>query len=321
MAKMRVRYTFLCLLMAYATSFSAQNMKFFSSEQRQAAGKLQTIVMDFLERYTAQHQGLDAITLKTRLADDKVFFRRGSIADLSQVNDTMPFSINLNDRYYEVGWMKDQRPFVTIAFPAQYDLLLGMKQDEAQQRFKEFLTDSLQRKGKPEMPHSYALTKDSVLKYQSERFELEDMTNAVYYHLDDSLPVYDKAHLEYAAANLLLGHIADTHHRLYIEQSVYGMKSINYFITLEEWLNYCAAWNLKLFFGIEEHRQDGIIAIVIAQSRELGFNHLMSVVIPDKFTADRNCILKARLTPYIPIHNVKELFSKESKNRKKIQWK
>ena len=312
---------FLCLLMAYATSFSAQNVKFFSSEQRQAAGKLQTIVMDFLERYAAQHQGLDAITLKTRLADDKVFFRRGSIADLSQVNDTMPFSINLNDRYYEVGWVKDQRPFVTIAFPAQYDLLLGMKQDEAQQRFKEFLTDSLQRKGKPEMPHSCALTKDSVLKYQSERFELEDMTNAVYYHLDDSLPVYDKAHLEYAAANLLLGHIADTHHRLYIEQSVYGMKSINYFITLEEWLNYCAAWNLKLFFGIEEHRQDGIIAIVIAQSRELGFNHLMSVVIPDKFTADRNCILKARLTPYIPIHNVKELFSKESKNRKKIQWK
>ncbi len=321
MAKMRVRHMFLCLLMAYATSFSAQNMKFFSSEQRQAAGKLQTIVMDFLERYAAQHQGLDAITLKTRLADDKVFFRRGSIADLSQVNDTMPFSINLNDRYYEVGWMKDQRPFVTIAFPAQYDLLLGMKQDEAQQRFREFLTDSLQRKGKPELPHSYALTKDSVLKYQSERFELEDMTNAVYYHLDDSLPVYDKAHLEYAAANLLLGHIADTHHRLYIEQSVYGMKSINYFITLEEWLNYCAAWNLKLFFGIEEHRQDGIIAMVIAQSRELGFNHLMSVVIPDKFTADRNCILKARLTPYIPIHNVKELFSKESKNRKKIQWK
>lgn len=321
MAKMRVRHMFLCLLMAYATSFSAQNMKFFSSEQRQAAGKLQTIVMDFLERYAAQHQGLDAITLKTRLADDKVFFRRGSIADLSQVNDTMPFSINLNDRYYEVGWMKDQRPFVTIAFPAQYDLLLGMKQDEAQQRFREFLTDSLQRKGKPELPHSYALTKDSVLKYQSERFELEDMTNAVYYHLDNSLPVYDKAHLEYAAANLLLGHIADTHHRLYIEQSVYGMKSINYFITLEEWLNYCAAWNLKLFFGIEEHRQDGIIAMVIAQSRELGFNHLMSVVIPDKFTADRNCILKARLTPYIPIHNVKELFSKESKNRKKIQWK
>ena len=321
MAKMRVRHMFLCLLMAYATSFSAQNVKFFSSEQRQAAGKLQTIVMDFLERYAAQHQGLDAITLKTRLADDKVFFRRGSIADLSQVNDTMPFSINLNDRYYEVGWMKDQRPFVTIAFPAQYDLLLGMKQDEAQQRFREFLTDSLQRKGKPELPHSYALTKDSVLKYQSERFELEDMTNAVYYHLDDSLPVYDKAHLEYAAANLLLGHIADTHHRLYIEQSVYGMKSINYFITLEEWLNYCATWNLKLFFGIEEHRQDGIIAMVIAQSRELGFNHLMSVVIPDKFTADRNCIRKARLTPYIPIHNVKELFSKESKNRKKIQWK
>lgn len=321
MIKMRVRNAIICLMLVHGTCVTAQNVKFFNSEQRQTAGKLLTVVMDFLERYSAQHQGLDPITLRTRLADDKVFFRRGSMAELLQVNDTMTFSISQTDKYYEVAWMKDQRPFVTIAFPAQYDLLLGMKQDEAQQRFKEFLTDSLQRKGKPEMPHSYCLTKDSILKYQSERFELEDMTNAVYYHSDDSLPVFDKAHLEYAAANLLLGHIADTNQRLFIEQSVYGMKSINYFITLNQWLDYCAAWNLKLFFGVEEIREDGIKAMVIAQSRELGFNHLLSVIIPDKFTTDKNCILKARLTPYIPIHNVKELFSKESKNRKKIQWK
>ena len=318
---MRVRYAFFCMLMSYFTSISAQNMKLFSSEQRQSVGKLQTIIMDFLERYTAQHQGLDAITLKTRLADDKVFFRKGSIMDLSHVNDTMPFSINQNDRYYEVGWMKDQHPYVTIVFPAQYDLILGMKQDEAQQRFKEFFTDSCQQRGKPMMPLSYCMTNDSVLKYQSDRFELEDLTNAVYYYPMDSLPVFDKAHLEYAAANLLLGHIADTNQRLFIEQSVYGMKSINYFITLNQWLDYCAAWNLKLYFGVEEVREDGIKAMVIAQSRELGFNHLLSVIIPDKFTTDKNCILKARLTPYIPIHNVKELFSKESKNRKKIQWK
>ena len=98
------------------------------------------------------------------------------------------------------------------------------------------------------------------------------------------------------------------------------MKSINYFITLNEWLNYCAAWNLKLFFGIEEHRQDGIIGMVIAQSRELGFNHLLSVVIPDKFVNDQNAVLKVRLTPYIPTHNVKTLYQQETENHKKVIW-
>ena len=318
---MKVRYTIICLLLAQCACVTAQNMKLFSSEQRQAAGKLQIVVMDFLERYFAQQKRLDPVTRQTRLADDKVYFRCGSITDLDQVNDTMPFSINLIDRHYEVEWVKNQHPYIKVVFPAQFDLLLGMKQEEAQLRFKELLTDSCQREVKPEIPCSFCLTKDSICKYQSERFELEDMTNAVYYYPNDSLPVFDDAHLDYSAANLFLGHILNTDHRLFVEQSVYGMKSVKYFITLNQWLNYCIDMNLKLFFGVEEYRQDGLIAIVIAQSREFGFNHLLSLVIPDKFVTDKNCILKARLIPYIPIHNVKELFSKESKNRKKVIWK
>ena len=318
---MKVRHIIICLLIAICADVSSQNLRLFSSEYRQAAGKMQIVVMDFLERYYTQHKGLDPITLQTRLADDKVYFRCGSMTDFNQVNDSMTFSINLVDRYYEVKWEKNQLPFITVVFPAQYDLLLGMKQEEAQQRFKELLKDSCQRKVKPEMPNSFCLTKDSILKYQSERFELEDMTNAVYYYPNDSIPVYNTDHLDYSAANLFLRHIAETDHRLFVEQSVYGMKSINYFITLNQWLNYCSEWNLKLFFGVEEYREDGLLAIVIAQSREFGFNHLLSVVIPDKFIKDKDCIMKARLVPYIPIHNVKELFSKESKNRKKIIWK
>ena len=108
---------------------------------------------------------------------------------------------------------------------------------------------------------------------------------------------------------------------MYVEQSVYGMKSVKYLITLNQWLNYCKEWNMKLYFGVEESREDGILAIVIAQSREFGFNHLLSVIIPDKFTVDKYCILKAKLIPYIPAQNVKELYSKESKNHKKIVWK
>ena len=73
------------------------------------------------------------------MADDKVYFRNGSLSDLHQIADTMPFSINLTNRYYEVEWKKQEQPFVTIVFPAQYDLLLGMSQEDAQRNLKEFL--------------------------------------------------------------------------------------------------------------------------------------------------------------------------------------
>ena len=77
---------------------------------------------------------------------------------------------------------------------------------------------------------------------------------------------------------------------------------------------------MKIFFGVEQQQEDGILAIVIAQCYELGFNHLLSVVIPDKFINDASAVLKVRLTPYIPTHNVKTLYQQETGNHKKVIW-
>jgi len=30
--------------------------------------------------------------------------------------------------------------------------------------------------------------------------------------------------------------------------------------------------------------------------------------------------LKVKMTPYIPVHNVKDLYQKESANHKKVKW-
>ena len=107
---------------------------------------------------------------------------------------------------------------------------------------------------------------------------------------------------------------------MYVEQSVYGMTTIKYTVSLSQWLNYCAEWGMKVFFAIEEVRQDGVLALVIAQCKELGYHHLLSVVIPDKFIIDQDAVLKVRMTPYIPVHNVKELYQNESTSHTKINW-
>ena len=77
---------------------------------------------------------------------------------------------------------------------------------------------------------------------------------------------------------------------------------------------------MKVFFAIEEVREDGVLALVIAQSKELGCHHLLSVVIPDKFIKDQNAVLKVKMTPYIPVHNVKNLYQKQSTTHKKVRW-
>ena len=316
------------LLAAIGSSASAQGLKLFSPEIKAAAPKTQTVVMDFIERYFQNLQYLKGTTVQTKMADDKVYFRQGSLSDLNQVADTMPLNISLVDRHYEVMWHKDSIPFITIVFPAQYDLLLGMSQEEAQQKVKETILSSLADSTHIEkdsvciIQDSIYIDQDSVYFTKTAYLELESFNDAVYYNKvrEQFLPVFDASHPDYSAANLFHGLIPDRDYRMYVEQSVYGLKAIGYTITLRQWLNYCTEWGLKVFFAVEEQREDGILALVIAQSKEIGFNHMLSIVIPDKFINDTNAVMKVRMTPYIPIHNIKNLFQEEYVKHRKIEW-
>ena len=316
------RMSYSLLLIIWCASASSQGLKLFSSEMKEAAPRNHVVVMDFLERYFNDLPSTKQTTVLTKMADDKVYFRKGKPSDLNQICDTMPFSINLLDRYYEVKWMKAEEPYVTIVFPAQYDLLLGIEKDKASQQFKDAILAAPQRNEEVMVPSNLELMGDSLFQSKSDTLELASLTDAIYYNKvrEDYHPVFDNDHLAYSSANLFHGLIPDVDYRMYVEQSIYGMTTINYSIKLSQWLNYCAEWGLKVFFAVEEEREDGILALVIAQSKELGYHHLLSVVIPDKFVSDPNAVLKVRLTPYIPVHNVKDLYQKQSTTHKKVKW-
>ena len=301
---------------------SAQRLSLFSPDQRVAAGHSNAIVMDFLERYFNELPQVKHTTVPTKMADDKVYFRKGKLSDLNQVCDTMPFSISLHDRYYEVKWMKVEDPFVTIVFPAQYDLLLGMHQEEAQRKLKNTILASPQRKESLDVPSNMVMQEDSIFVSKTDYLELRSFNDATYYNKERSSfkPFFHESHPDYSAANLFHGLIDGIDYRMYVEQSVYGLKSVNYTISLRQWLDYCAEWGMEVFFAVEEQREDGLLALVVARSKEFCFNHMLSVVIPSKFMTDTNTVLKVRMTPYIPTHNVKNLFQKEAVKRRKINW-
>ncbi|MBR4919878.1 MAG: hypothetical protein IKZ62_00955 [Prevotella sp.] len=317
---MRSIYTI--LLAVYCISISSQGLKLFNPEIKEVVPKTQRVVMDFLERYFKELPSQKQTSIETKMADDKVYFRKGKLADLSQINDAMPFSITLLDRYYEVNWMKGDEPFVTIVFPAQYDLLFGLDKDKASKKFKDAVLSASQRTKETKAPSNLRKLNETLYMSQGDTLVLGSLSDALYYNKvqKNYQPVFDKKHLDYSAANLFHGLLPHADYKMYVEQSVYGMSTINYTITLNQWLNYCAEWNLKVFFAVEEEREDGILALVIAQSKELGYHHLLSVVIPDKFIEDQKAVLKVRLTPYIPTHNVKDLYQKQSKTHKKVKW-
>ena len=96
------------IMLAGSLILQAQGLHLFSSEMREAADYPHQMVMDFIERYFGTELlASRQTTLEHKMADDKVYFRKGTIKDLSLVTDTMPFSISLLDKYYEVKWERE----------------------------------------------------------------------------------------------------------------------------------------------------------------------------------------------------------------------
>ena len=112
--------------------------------------------------------------------------------------------------------------------------------------------------------------------------------------------MFDVSHPDYAAANLFAGLIEDADYELEVEQDMYGLRRESYSLKLSEWLDYCREWDLDVYFGIEQWDENGMKALVVAHSKELCFNHMLSVWIPYGFTSKKDVVLKVRLTPYIP---------------------
>ena len=317
------RHLLTLVTLACLFSNQASGISLFSDEIRQSSGQM-GVVMDFLERYFTELEKYDVQSQKIRMYDDKVFFTDGNIGNLKQISDTMPLSISCREQHFFVKWTNNGQPFISIVFPAQFELIMGLNQDEAKKRFKSMVLDAIPVDYEQFIPEyeSLSIINDSISSFQTNYFELESLNDASYYHKNDGEwePLYDPIYPEYSAANLLRGQIDSVDYQMHIEQSVYGGEIISYDIKLRQWLNYCKEQDYQVYFAIEEVREDGMLAIVVAHCQELNYNHLASVLIPNDFVIKPQTVLKAKITPFIPTHNVKNLYQQQMTKHKKRKW-
>ena len=283
---------------------------------------IQGIILDFLERYTLDLISQKEMTQQEKLDFDKVYFRKGTVKSLLQLADTVPFTMATHDNHYEVSWIDDDKPVVAIAFPKQFELLLGANAVELKQLLRNYIRSARPRTQNLFPQEQMRLLDDSIYMQKTETFHIESVSDATYYNKVEGTyePVFDDEHAEYAAANLMQGLIADDDYRMYVVQPEYGQEGTSYLITLRQWLDYQAEQGLKVYFGLEEQREDGLMALVIAQNKQLGYNHMLSVIIPSGFAKNKNAILKIRLTAFIPTHNLQNLYQQEVTNKKRIKW-
>ena len=298
--------------------------RLFSDEVKTA---YPSVVYDFLETYLYR---LDSLHREGGLAHpsmmlDKVLFLKGGSSVARHITPQTSFSITkMEDKMFNAVW-KDSTgvTLLDMVFPASYELILGASKNKIERTMEKqlkamplsFTPDSL-------VDMEVKMLADSVFQSQPVTiYEIESISDATYYsRLDSTMlqPIFDSNQKWYSSVNLMQGLIDGINdYRLYIEQSAYEFDVLKYTVSLSQWLNYCRDMRASVYIGLEEEREDGLMILILAQSNDLGFKHMLSMILPWNFVEKRDAILKAKLYAYIPTHNVKTYY--QERDRKEIK--
>jgi len=281
------------------------------------------IVCSFLNRYINDILNWDETEVSAimKMRDDKFIILDGSLDNVALMTDSTVVSINRYDnKGYEVIWQTDEDTLLRIAFPIQYELLLGMPQHEIELLTQSYILRAPTRNVDTIINKSLDCIKDNIFRTSPrQHYELQALNNCRYLYCDSVGRMHyvcDSLHLPYTLANLFQCGL-DKNYIMDVKQSIYGFKKLEYTIMLQQWLNYCAELNITSYVAVEEEFEDAIQILVVAECRDLGFNHLLSVLIPRDFLTNRDQHLLVKLNAFVPTHNISNLYEQYKQQPKK----
>lgn len=268
-------------------------------------------VCDFLERYFLELYLWKESPVQQRIADDGVAFDAGFLYDIEKVTPDLPFTLDRQgDKFYVAQWMLNGGTLLSIRFPISFELLTGMPLVEIEQTvFQDVLST-------PMDTSAFLLAKemmqveDGVFAPVDSRFYYIPVVNDRLYcrqTADGFVPIFEEDQPVYSAANLFqIPHLRD--YPLVVRQRLYGFKNTEYRIPLSMWVNYCRARKMNCYFALEEEYEDGsMLVLVIEEDKDLGCNHLLSILIPAHFVTEE-VEFQVKMNAYIPIHNLTDLY-------------
>lgn len=279
-------------------------------------------VFNFLERYFLQLKYPQQVkTTANMMRDDQFVFTKGSIAIIEDILPTDDFTFNRDNHRYLATWSRNGLPFLSVTFPVEYELMSGENKIEAEDNLQADIMGTVQDselnvgtgvKGDLQSPVPARSTKAPaestyISKYFSNRL----------YTANGQLIASEKHPVE-TAANMMLSQKAALGYDLAITQVSYGFKKTTFSVPLQQWISFCQSHGCHLYFGVEEVSDQGDVnATVLAVNEEENYNHVMTVNIPSRCIAGEKGGINARLYPYVPTHNVLNMFAPYRKSNPK----
>ena len=274
----------------------------FSEEIRQM-GK--SPVFDFLERYFLQLKYPSRIkSVQNMMRDDQFRFLIGSLETVDQLLLTDGFSFNYDNHHYQATWNRKDSTLLSVSFPVEYELISGENKIEAEENLFSDIKGT-----KVVIP-----TEKPIIK--KDHYLSNDITNRLY--LSKGKLVASPNHPAESAANMMLSLQTEGDYLINITQLSYGFKKTVFQVPLKQWMAFCQFHGCKLYFGVEKIAEDGSVDyVVMAVNTAENYNHVLTVHIPSEIIEAKSGKIDARLYPYVPTHNVLNLFASYRKSNPK----
>lgn len=293
----------------------------FHPEIKKAA---QSYAYNFLERYFLELlTWKEPTSLEQKMIDDKFLITAGGLSALKEINDTTLFQMSsTEDKFYETTWLNDEgKPILSVAFPIQYELLLGMTKLELELLFEDEIRRAPQVVKPDSIDVELGLLNDSVYRTNPIQFiDLEPLNNCSYYlKKNDAFElILDTIHPDLTALNVFQN-VTNCLNPIDVEQALYGFKQKKFSITIQQWMNYCKKEKMTIYGAMEELYDQSVKIYIVAHSKELAYNHLLSIIVPKQFVNSPGMALKMDVHAFVPTHNLKNLYE-EYQKKQKIKW-
>lgn len=273
------------------------------NEELRSMGK--SPIFDFLERYFLQLKfPPQAKSMQNMIRDDQFNFLTGSLGSVENLLITDGFSFNYDNHYYVATWNRKDSTLLSVSFPVEYELISGENKVEADDNLSYDIRNAkvIVPSGKP------IVKKDQYLS--------KDFTNRLY--LSKGELVLSDRHPVESAANMMLSLHTGGDFTINITQLSYGFKKTVFEVPLKQWIAFCQDHGCELYFGVENLTdKNDVECVVMAVNTAENYNHVLTAKISQDILEPKSGTIEAKLYPYVPTHNVLNMFAAYRKSNPK----
>lgn len=295
-------------------SVSHIGYKLFAPEFVEASK--QRKVLRFVERYILELDlGIDEYNRSVTeiMSIDNVQIAQGSWSMFKEITPEVPFTITeIKRRGYSIAWQLGEEK-LEILFPADCQLILGADQPELESMFCNKILQMDARQDSTSIGHweEEDMTHSNNMWIVERGKYLSDLIRGDIYlvETENGKELYcSSKNLVRSVSNIMLTGIFKRDIPMQMEVNCYGARKDTIQTTLQKFVSLCREEGCELYFGIKAVSEQYMSGTLFALNNTLGYNHMLSIVLPTDILENDAAETRARCYVYIPLQNVTEEF-------------